>query len=305
MQEKLVQLADDLMPPDAADGVTPLGLGDAVLLRRRQPSAIEGTLYRPLICTILQGTKEVEAGGLSVHCPAGHAIIVSHDLPVLSRITEASPDRPYTALVLPIDLGLLRSFYDRMPDFDDGGHPDGALMTYPADVDLLDAMCRFLKMIGDDDAVPLLGPIILGEIHARLLLSPNGAILRRFLRRDHPSNHLTRAIHSIRHSIDQPLSVGALAECAGMSRSSFHAHFKAVTGLTPGQYQKEIRLLEARRLVLETDKAISSVAFDVGYESPAQFSRDYAHKFGGPPREDRKLSRVSREGSSALSADRG
>jgi AraC-like DNA-binding protein len=288
MYTDLIQAAQDMIAPDVADGLTGLGLGDAVLLRRSQPSAIEGTLYRPLVCLILQGAKDVEAGNLAVHCPAGHAIIVSHDLPVQSRITAASPDAPYIAFVLPIDLGLLRGFYDQMPDFADAGDPPGALVTYPADRGLLDAIGRVLAIVRDDTAAPLLGPILLREIHARLLLSPQGAILRRFLRRDDPSNQLARAIASIRASIDQPLSVASLAAHAGMSKSSFHAHFKSVTGLTPGQYQKDIRLFEARRLILDSDQAISSVAFDVGYESPAQFSRDYARKFGQPPREDRK-----------------
>lgn len=288
MQPELLQTARDLLAPQAADGVTDLGLGEALLFQRTHPSSIEGTLYRPLLCLILQGAKDVQAGEMSVHCPAGRAIIVSHDLPVLSRITEAAPDAPYIAFVLPIDLGLLRGFYDEMPDFVDDGAPAGALSAYPAECDLLDAIGRFLALVRDDRALSLLGPILLREIHARLLLSPQGAILRRFLRRDDPSNHLARAIASIRASIDSPLSVSTLAERAGMSKSSFHAHFKAVTGLTPGQYQKDIRLLEAHRLVVESDLAISSVAFEIGYESPAQFSRDYARKFGRAPREDRK-----------------
>lgn len=293
MKEDLIQAAEYLIASAAADGVTALGVGEALLFRQSHPSAIEGSLYRPLVCLILQGAKEVEAGALSVRCSARHAIVVSHDLPVLSRITEASPTAPYIAFVLPIDLGILRGFYDQMPDFADDGEPAGAIVGYPADPDLLGAIHRFLTIVRDDLAAPLLAPILLREIHARLLLSPHGAILRRFLRRDDPSNHLARAIGSIRDSIRQPLSVGALAERAGMSKSSFHAHFKAVTGLTPGQYQKDIRLLEARRLIVESDKAISSVAFDVGYESPAQFSRDYARKYGRPPREDRKCERLA------------
>ncbi len=305
MKEDLIRAAQDLIAPASSDGVTPLGFGEALLLRRSHPSAIEGSLYRPLVCLILQGAKDVEAGALSVRCPAGHAIIVSHDLPVLSRITEASPKAPYIAFVLPIDLGLLRGFYDQMPDFADDGEPAGAIVGYPADPDLLGAIHRFLAMFRDDLAMPLLSPILLREIHARLLLPPHGAILRRFLRRDDTSNHLARAIGSIRKSIDQPLSVGALAEHAGMSKSSFHAHFKAVTGLTPGQYQKDIRLLEARRLIVASDKAISSVAFDVGYESPAQFSRDYARKFGRSPREDRNFERLAWETSRDVGASGG
>lgn len=291
MQLEPIQVARELLTADAMDGVSQLGLGEAVILRRSHPSDIEGTLYRPLLCLILQGAKEVTAGSLSVHCPAGRAIIVSHDLPVLSRITLASPNEPYIAFVLPIDLGLLRGFFDRMPDFADEGEDAGALMSCPAEPALLDAVARFLALSRGDAAAPLLGPILIREIHARLLLSAQGSILRRFLRRDDPSNHVARAIASIRTSIDEPLSVSALAEHAGMSKSSFHAHFKAVTGLTPGQYQKDIRLLEARRLIVESKETISSVAFDVGYESPAHFSRDYARKFGHSPREDRNSER--------------
>jgi AraC-like DNA-binding protein len=282
-----IQAAREIVGADAADGVTRIGLGEAVMLRRSHPSNIEGTLYRPLLCLILQGAKEVTAGILSVHCPAGHAIIVSHDLPVLSRITQASPNDPYIAFVLPIDLGLLRGFFDSVPDFPDDDEDAGALLSYPAEPALLDAVARFLALSRDGAAAPLLGPILLREIHARLLLSRQGSVLRRFLRRGDPSNQVARAIASIRASIDQPLSVTALAQCAGMSKSSFHAHFKAVTGLTPGQYQKDIRLLEARRLIVESNAAISTVAFEVGYESPAHFSRDYARKFGHAPRQDR------------------
>ena len=286
-----IRLARDLAP---ADGVVPLGLGEACLLRRSAPSAIEGTLYRPLLCLILQGAKEVSAGSVRVDCPAGHAVVVSHDLPVLSRITRASVEAPYLALVLPLDLGLLRGFYDAMTDFADPAAPPGALSSHAADPGLVDAEGRFLALARGDRAAPLLGPILLREIHARLLVSGQGAILRRFLRRDDPSTQLARAIAAIRAAIAQPLSVGDLAAQAGMSKSSFHAHFKAVTGLTPGQYQKQVRLLEARSRVLETGAAISAVAFDVGYESPAQFSRDYAQAFGLPPREDRKAGRQAR-----------
>lgn len=292
MEPELSRMAGDLVDTQATDGVTKLGLGDAVILWRSHPSAIEGSLYRPLLCMVMQGAKEVMAGTHRVHCPAGHAIIVSHDLPVLSRITEASPDKPYAAFVLPIDLGLLRSFYDLVPDFDDGQQDMAALRSYPADAGLTGAVARFLALAGGDVAAALLGPILLREIHARLLVSAQGGILRRFLRRDDPSNHLARAIASIRSSINEPLSVSDLAAQAGMSKSSFHAHFKAVTGQTPGQYQKDVRLLEARRLVMESSDAISSVAFDVGYESPAQFSRDYARKFGHSPREDRHQGRA-------------
>lgn len=291
MQPELKRLAQLLAGHEGADGVTGLGLGDAVILRRNRPSDIEGTLYRPLLCMVLQGAKTVTAGTLSVHCPAGHGILVSHHLPVLSRITEASPVEPYLAVVLPLDLGIMRSFYEQMPDIDEVPESAAALLSCPTEHDLRDALARFLALTQDPASASLLGPILLKEIHARLLMSPHGSILRRFLRRDDPSNHVSRAIASIRASIHEPVSVASLAEHAGMSKSTFHAHFKAVTGQSPGQYQKDIRLLEGRRRVIESSDAISSVAFDVGYDSAAQFSRDYARKFGRPPRDDRNRGR--------------
>ena len=287
------------------EGVTPLPLGEAVLLRRDAPSAIEGTLYRPLMCLILQGAKDVTAGRHAVHCPAGHAIVVSHDLPVLSQITQATAEAPYMALVLPLDLGLLRSFYDQMPPVAEAPAPQAALVSQPAGDALVGAVGRLLALAEGGKDAALLGPIILREIHARLLLSPQGAVLRRFLHRDDPSNHLARAITMTRSSLDAPLSVTDLAETVGMSRSSFHAHFKAVIGQSPGQYQKDIRLLEARRMIRESRAAISAVAYDVGYESPAQFSRDYARKFGQPPRADRKGMIADPEGQSTLAAVAG
>ena len=234
MQSAPIRMARDLALADMPDGVTPLGIGEAIVLRRSRPSDIEGTLYRPLLCLILQGAKKVSAGLISVDCPAGHAIIVSHDLPVLSRITEASGELPYTAFVLPLDIGLLRGFYDLVPDFPDDDEDVGALVSFPAEPALLDTVARFIALSRDRAAAPLLGPILMREMHARLLLSSQGAILRRFLRREDPSRHVARAIASIRASIDQPLSVSTLADHVGMSKSSFHAHFKAVTGLTPG-----------------------------------------------------------------------
>jgi len=225
-----LQTACAILAGSEGDAIMELGLSEALLLRKTQPTAIEAYLYRPLVCLVLQGAKDVYAGALSVSCQQGQTIIVSHDLPVLSRITQASPCAPYVAFVLPLDLGILRSFQDQMPEPGDSGEPDGALVAHPADPALLDAVARFLKLVDDVRLAPVLSPIILREIHARLLFSAQGAILRRILRRDEPSGYVSRAIASIRSSIERPLTVSTLAKHVGMSKSSFHAHFKAVTG---------------------------------------------------------------------------
>jgi len=283
------QIAEDLFQGGPEDTVLKLDLGNTLLFRRTNPSEIECMIYRPLACFILQGAKVVQSGDIAVNCPTGYSVIVSHELPVQSQIIEATPDKPYIALILPLDIGLLRGFYEEMSDFVDTDSQVEALLSIPCDRALADVIDRFLAIISDGQCISLLGPIILKELHARLMLSPQGAILRRFLRRDDPSNHVAKAISSIRDNISAPLSIPALAERAGMSRSSFHAHFKSITGFTPGQYQKDIRLLEAHRLLNDTSIKITVIAFEVGYESPSQFSRDYAAKFGQSPRKARKM----------------
>lgn len=292
MLPELLQATQPLLVRHTGNTVVELGAGNALLFRATHPTAIEGSLYDPLLCLILQGAKVVQSGDLSVRCPAGHAILVSHLLPVLSRITEAKPDVPYVAFVMPIDMQLLRTLDESIPESEHGRAPMAALATIPVDAALLGAIVRFLDLLQEGRAVPVLLPILISEIHARLLLSPQGPVLRRLLGRDSVSSQIATAIASIRASIGRPLSVTELARNACMSKSSFFNHFRTVTGLSPRQYQKELRLLEARRLVVEGGLAISSVAFEVGYESPAQFSRDYSRKFRTAPREDRKREQV-------------
>lgn len=291
MLSEALKTACLILSENGGDADIELGFAGARLFRKTRPTAIEACFYYPLICLVLQGTKDVQAGALSVSCAQGHAIVVSHDLPVLSRIRQASPCAPYLACVLPLDLRILRSFQDQLPEFAESSEPESALAAYPVDPELLDAFGRLLKLAHHDRLTRVFAPILVREIHARVLLSPQGAILRRILGRDDPSTYVARTIASIRNSIDRPLSVSALARHAGMSKSSFHDHFKAVTGLTPAQYQKDIRLLEARRLIADSDLSVSSVAFEIGYKSPAQFSRDYTRRFGRAPRDDRKLVR--------------
>ena len=236
---KLLRRAKALLGDrDYADGPFELGLGEARLVQSHRVTSIEGMVYRPLVCLILQGAKDVQSGELSVKCPQGHAIVVSHDLPVLSRITQASTRAPYVAFILPLQLGMLRSFYEQIPELNDENSSDGALAAFQADLGLLDAISRFLNLVGEDRTAQLLAPILLREIHAKLLLSPHGAMLKRLVWRDNPSSHVASAIAAIRNSIRRPLSISALAENARMSKSSFHSHFKAVTGLSPGLVPK-------------------------------------------------------------------
>jgi AraC-like DNA-binding protein len=253
------------------------GLG---LLRRWDTTPIEATVYEPVMCLILQGRKETRSGALRADFGAGESLVVSHDLPVVSRVTEA----PYLALLLTVDRDIL---FTLSRDVDRATVPSGpptSLNVARVEQPLLDALARYVALHRRPTEAQALGPLILREIHYRLLMAPCGELLRRLLSRDSNASHIARAIAIIRRDYRAKVEVPALAKEIGMSASAFHRHFKAVTGTTPLQYQKEMRLLEARRLIASAGRSVSRAALEVGYVSPSQFSREYSRKFGVSPR---------------------
>jgi AraC-like DNA-binding protein len=159
-------------------------------------------------------------------------------------------------------------------------------VTHRADPTLLDALRRYLELVDSPADAKVLGPLVSREIHYRLLVAPFGGMLRRLIRRDSNASAIARAIGHLRGDLCSPVVIPDLARRVGMSTSSFHKHFKAVTATTPLQYQKELRLLEARRLLTTGGASVTAVAYEVGYESSSQFSREYARKFGVPPSRD-------------------
>jgi len=278
--DTLIAMADGHLgsPGDRGQPVVSAPLPDLVLLRHTQPTTLQATLYEPLLCLILRGEKEITLGDRAVPVGPGQSVLVSHDLPVVSRITRASPDQPYLAVVLRLDLSLLRSLYDEVADALEDG-PATSFRRLPASPTLLGALGRLLELAGVPVEARVLGPGVRRELHFRLL--------RELLRHDSHASHIGRAIAHIREHFRAPLAVPELARGVGMSASSFHKHFKAVTATTPLQYQKQLRLLEAHRLLSAEGQSVSGVAYAVGYESPSQFSREYTRKFGGPPSRDR------------------
>jgi AraC-like DNA-binding protein len=257
-------------------------LDGLVVLRQDSPSALEVSLYEPVLCLILQGRKQVSVGEHTSSFGPGECLLVSHDLPVSSRITKA----PYLALVLAVDVATVRKLYDEVAESALDGARARAAETQRADPELLDALRRYLALAHSPADAKVLGPLVSKEIHYRLLTAPFGGMLRSLIRHDSDASAIARAIGHIRADIRSPIAIPELAGRVGMSVSSFHKHFKAITSTTPLQYQKELRLLEARRLLRTGGASVTSAAFEVGYESPSQFSREYARKFGMPPRDD-------------------
>lgn len=253
---------------------------------REAPSDIEGFVYEPVICLILQGSKATSIGDQLVELRPGDALLVSHDLPVVSRITKASAEEPYLALILSLDLGMVRSLYDQVADAPAQDARARSLSAGPADAEWLAPLVRYLELMDNPLDARVLGPSVRLEIHYRLLLSRIGGMLRNLLVADSHASRVARAIRMLRAEFRSPLSVSDLAKTAGMSASSFHEHFKAVTGTTPLQYQKDLRLIEAKALLADGGQSVSAAAYAVGYGSPTHFSRDYSRKFGWPPSRD-------------------
>jgi AraC-like DNA-binding protein len=252
------------------------------LFRQRSPSSFEASLYEPVLCLILQGRKELSLGEQALSFGPGECLLVSHDLPVRSRITKA----PYLSLVFEVDVGTIRKLYDEVDEKALEGDSARAAETHRADPELLDALHRYLKLADSPANAKVLGPLISKEIHYRVLTAPFGGMLRSLIRHDSNASAIARAIGRIREDLRAPIVIPNLARQVGMSASSFHKNFKTITATTPLQFQKELRLLEARRLLKTGGTSVTAAAFDVGYESSSQFSREYARKFGVPPSRD-------------------
>lgn len=252
----------------------------------KHSTTLETTLYEPIVCLILQGRKETWLGDRCFNFGAGESLIVSHHLPVVSRITEASPEIPYVALVMNIDMHIIRNLYEELSEAELNRGSAISIDSGKSDIDLIQAMGRLFKLEKDSIEAKIMTPLIRREIHFRLLLANHGGMLRQLLHHDSAASRITKAINKIRKEFKSPISVPDLAGVAGMSLSTFHEHFKELTQTSPLQYQKNLRLIEARRLLMEGARSISTIAFDVGYQSPTQFSREYARKFSASPRDD-------------------
>ena len=262
--------------------------GGMHFLRHNHTTVQEATLYQPLLCLVLQGAKEVGTIARTLKIADGQSLLVSHTLPVTSRITEAQPSRPYIALVLPIDLDLLRGLVSDAPALPSGTQRDPfSISLSQTDPDLEDALSRYLEQTKTELCRTLIAPITLSEIHARLLIGPHGAQLQKLLWHETTTSRVFRATQHIQANLSSNIVIADLAEHAGMSSSAFFEQFKAVTGTSPLQYQKDLRLLQARDALRTTGSKVSEIANRVGYESSAQFSREYSRKFGHSPRIDR------------------
>jgi AraC-like DNA-binding protein len=249
----------------------------------REPTSIMPGLCEPMVCIVLQGAKEVMIGDRVLRYDPASYFVASMELPASGRVIEASPERPYVSVGLALDWQTLAALMPEMP-----GAPDGhsaAFGVSPVTPELLDPWLRLLRLLDTPRDIPVLAPLAEREILYRLLLGPQGNVLRQIALASGRLSQIRQAIASIRQNFDRPLQIEDLAGLAGMSTASFHRHFKEATAMSPLQYQKTLRLQEARRLLI-ADYDAARAAFAVGYESASQFSREYARMFGAPPARD-------------------
>lgn len=255
--------------------------------RQDAPTVRSVQLVEPSIALVVQGSKCMMLDDETFRYDPSRFLITSLDLPAKMQVLEASSEEPYLGVVVKLDLATMSGFLAHAPYFNASEQASGrGMATSPATPELYDALRRLVALLNDPDSIPVLAPLIKREIYWRVLTSEQGARLRRIISVGSQGLRIARSIEWLKQTYDQPLSVDKLAERAQMSRSTYHHHFRDLTSMSPLQYQKKLRLTEARRLMLWESLDAAAAAYRVGYESPSQFSREYARLFGAPPKRD-------------------
>ncbi len=256
-------------------------------MRTSRETIPQHIVYRPSLCVVAQGEKQVNFGDVLMTYREGQALIVSAEIPALGRITKASPDKPLIGLVIELDTGIMREV---MEDLETPPVPneDIGLGAFVADLNgpLSECVARLAQLLSTPKAIPVLYPAIMREISFWLLTGEHGGEVSKLVLPNSRTRRLSEAIQVLRNNFTRPIRIEELADVARMSPSSFHQHFKTLTSMTPLQYQKQLRLLRARHLMTDNNIHVSDAAYQVGYESASQFSREYARMFGTPPKRD-------------------
>lgn len=252
--------------------------------------------YRAMACFILQGSKRVAFGDKVLRYEAGHYLVSALDLPLMGQVYRDARQRPYVALTLVLDPVLLNELILSMPAAGDGEDSEFGLSTAPMTQELEDVLARALVLMGRPEDIPILGPLVERELLYRLLSGPQGKLLRQIASAKGPLPKVRKAIGWIGQNFDRPFKVDDVGAACGMSRATLDRSFREITGLSPVQYQKQLRLLEARRLLLGGEHNVSGAAFAVGYESSSQFSRDYLRHFEASPSQDLQRTMLANSG---------
>jgi AraC-like DNA-binding protein len=277
-----------------AEGEHSTAIDGLLLFRRTKPTACYRATYEPSLTVYGQGRKRIDLGGTEYLCTPGTCIISSIDVPVQSQVMEASEQIPLLSMLLRLDMSIVREILSReeLPDAEAASKSRG-LSAGQANAGLLGACARLIDLLDTPDDIPFLSHLVQREIIYRILRAPQGARLRAIATTGDLGNRTARAISWLRSNYAKPLRMEELAEVARMGVSTLHHQFRALTAMSPLQYQKQLRLQAARQRMLMEGMDATSAAYEVGYESVSQFSREYSRFFGQPPMRDIKTLRAA------------
>ncbi|MBB3113110.1 AraC-like DNA-binding protein [Paenibacillus phyllosphaerae] len=269
------------------EGVHTTPIPSLVFVRDSNGSVPRHGVYKPSFCIVVQGAKEVWLGEDCFKYNPADYLISSVHLPVIAQVTEASPDIPYLGFILEFTANqILEILRDSEIQGGSKEHAKRGMFVSQMEPSLLDAVIRLAQLLDNPKDIPILAPLFIKEILYRVLQGQHGVRLEQLAIEGSSAHQINEVIEHITNNFDKSFRIEELAEKASMSVSSLHRHFKEITAMSPVQFQKQLRLQEARRLLLTESADAGDVAFRVGYESPSQFSREYSRMFGFPPRQD-------------------
>lgn len=282
-QAELAALVTRLTPQE---GIHPSAIPPLTVIRCNSPSIPTPSVYDPSLCIVVQGRKRAVLGDDVYYYDALNYLTVSVTLPAIGHVLEATPEKPYLCLRLELDARMIGELLLQVGRSAVPASTDRGLYVARTSPQLLDAVLRLTRLLEQPRDAAILAPLVLREIHYRVLTGELGHRLRELCVVDSQVNRVARAIDLLRKRFTESLRIEDLAAAAHMSESSLHHRFKAVTAMSPMQFQKQLRLHEARRLMLTEGLEAAAAAHRVGYESPSQFSREYRRLFGAPPRRE-------------------
>ena len=288
------ELARKIVAHMPADGLEATAVSRLSLYRRSAPTACTSAAYDPHLIVFVQGEKRINVGQETIVCNESKFLLTSIDLPVVSQVVKASPEKPILGLALKLDMPEIRKILSE-EEFPPPAEAAGArgIAVGVTSVELLNACLRLMDLLDAPHDIPFLGGLIQREIIYRLLRSPQGHHLRAIATSGEQSHRTAKAVAWLRMNYAKPLRVEELARLAQMGLSTLHHHFRSLTAMSPLQYQKQLRLHVARERMLHDDLDVASAAFEVGYESLTQFNREYSRFFGQPPKRNIKALRLA------------
>lgn len=279
-------LTDQIARFAPEDGIFDSAIPRLSLIRWSRPGIPVHMIQRPALCIIAQGAKQVMVGDAVIYYGPASYLVASLDLPITGTVTQADEAAPYLCFCLYLDVEILAELMLSAPSAADSSDGGLGLSLHPVTDEIVDAATRLTGLLGSPAETAILAPLVERELLFRLINGPSGPLMRAIATQDSRIAQVARAIHWLKAHFRTTFSGTELARMAGMSLSSFHDHFRRATAMTPLQYQKQLRLQEARRLMIADRIAAAEAADRVGYESPSQFSREYSRLFGAPPQRD-------------------